>query len=108
MPGTVIHNDLTSNVFPVYFSNPLIVFAGSCSCYPPLTTGSAIFKFVKNYASLSTTPFLTMTLNSTISSHTSNTSVSATIATNESFSVYIITSGTVPKDTYFYCNASTY
>jgi hypothetical protein len=108
MPGTVIHSNLTSNVFPIYFSQPLIVFAGSCSCYPALTIGkSAVFKFVKNYDSLSTPPFLTMTLNST-TSRTSNTSVSATIGTNDFFSVYITTEGTVPKDTYFYCNASTY
>ena len=64
-------------------------------------------KFVKNYGSIATPPFLTMTLNDTIS-RTSNTSVSATIGTGEFFSVYLTTAGTVPKDTYFYCNASTY
>jgi len=48
-----------------------------------------------------------MTLNST-TSRTSNTSVSATIGTGDFFSVYVTITNTVPKDTYFYCNASTY
>jgi hypothetical protein len=48
-----------------------------------------------------------MTLNST-TSRTSNTSVSATIGTGDFFSVYVTTAGNVPKDTYFYCNASKY
>ena len=109
LPGSVEHNHLTSNVVPIYFTHPIIIFAGICNCYPPLPPdASVVFNFVKNYISTptQTPPFLSMTLDNTIS-HTSNTSVSSTIDTSDNFSVYVTTTN-VPKHTYLFCNASTY
>jgi hypothetical protein len=101
LPGTVDHNRLPITPFNLKFNKTTIIYNGLFECQPPITgVHTAVFSVYKN--STASTPFMTATLNSSVSSVIINNK-SETITTSDSLIVSVFTTN-LSNTTILMCN----